>query len=204
MSVVRPLIHLRTFSPKPLDALTFQTWQNGLGSKVDDVTVIFTARLPQNCVWSGMASNIEPEFLDIVNYAICQAVNAYMDGRASEFFRKVGEYHLEEALRRGLVRIEPSDKPLDVLLKIAKYLESHGYMEQIHINRIDDKAATVEMFGVSVADSSARLLAEKKQPSHYMTNIMFAALKRLGVQAELRDMEYNREQKHFKEYWKIL
>jgi hypothetical protein len=151
-----------------------------------------------------MASNVKPEFLDIVNYAICQAVNEYMEGRASEFFRKVGEYHLDEALRRGLVRIEPSDKPLDALLRIAKYLESYGYMEQIRINRIDEKEATVEMLGVSVTDSSARLLGEKKQPSHYMTNVMFAALKRLGVQAELRDMEFNREEKHFKEYWKIL
>jgi hypothetical protein len=33
---------------------------------------------------------------------------------------------------------------------------------------------------------------------------MFAALKKLGVQAELRDMDYNREEKHFKEYWKVL
>jgi hypothetical protein len=151
-----------------------------------------------------MANAVNPEFLDIVNYAVCQAVNEYMGGRASEFFRKVGEYHLDEALRRGLVRIEPSDKPLDTLLKIAKYLESYGYMEQIHINRIDEKEATVEMLGVSVTDSSAQLLGEKKQPSHYMTNIMFAALKRLGVQAELRDMEFDRGKKHFKEYWKIL
>jgi hypothetical protein len=107
-------------------------------------------------------------------------------------------------LRRGIVRIEPNEKPLDALIKIAKYLESYGYMEQIRISRIDEKEATVEMLGVSVTDSSATLLGEKKQPSHYMTNVMFAALKRLGVQAELRDMEFDREKKHFKEYWKIL
>jgi len=153
---------------------------------------------------SEMVSQIKPEFLDIVNYAVAEAVNEYMDGRVIEFFRKVGEYHLEEALRRGIVRIEPSDKPLDALTKIAKYLESYGYMEQIRINRIDEKEATVEMLGVSVADSSAMLLGEKKQPSHYMTNVMFAALKKFGFRAELRDMEYDREKKHFKEYWKIL
>ena len=151
-----------------------------------------------------MASYVRPEFLDIVNYAVCQAVNEYMDGRATEFFRRVGEYHLDEAVRRGIVKIEPSDKPLDALIKIARYLESYGYMEEISINRIDEKEATVEMFGVSVTDSSAKLLGEKKQPSHYMTNVMFAALKSLGVQAELRDMEFDREKKHFKEYWKIL
>jgi hypothetical protein len=151
-----------------------------------------------------MADQIKPEFLDIVNYAVCEAVNDFVDGKATEFFRRVGEYHLEEALRRGVVKIEPNDKPLDALVRIARYLESYGYMKEIRINRIDEKEATVEMLGVSVTDSSAQLVGEKKQPSHYMTNVMFAALKKLGVQAELRDMEFDREEKHFKEYWKIL
>jgi len=151
-----------------------------------------------------MTNVLKPEFLDIINYAVCETVNEYVDGRAIEFFRRVGEHHLDEALRRGLVKLEPNDKPLDALIKIAKYLETYGYMQEIRINRIDEKEATVEMLGVSVTDSSAKLLGEKKQPSHYMTNIMFAALKRLGVQAELRDMEFNRDEKHFKEYWKIL
>ena len=147
---------------------------------------------------------MKPEFLDIVNYAVCEAVNDFVDGKATEFFRRVGEYHLEEALRRGVVKIEPNDKPLDALVRIARYLESYGYMKEIRINRIDEKEATVEMLGVSVTDSSAQLVGEKKQPSHYMTNVMFAALKKLGVQAELRDMEFDRGTKHFKEYWKIL
>lgn len=151
-----------------------------------------------------MADYVKPEFLDIINYAICEAVNEYMDGKASEFFRRVGEHHLDEALRRGILTIDSNDKPLDVLLRIAKYLESHGYMGQIRVNRIDEKEAVVEMLGVSVTDSSTRLLGEKKQPSHYMTNIMFAALRKLGVQAELKDMEFDRDEKHFKEYWKIL
>jgi hypothetical protein len=151
-----------------------------------------------------MAGCVKPEFLDIINYAVCEAVNEYVDGKAIEFFRTVGEYHLAEALRRGVVRIESTDKPLDALIKIAKYLESFGYMEQIRINRIDDKEAIVEMLGVSVTDSSATLLGEKKQPSHYMTNVMFAALKKFGVKAELKDMEYDQKEKHFKEYWKII
>jgi len=151
-----------------------------------------------------MADQIKPEFLDIVNYAVCEAVNDFVDGKATEFFRRVGEYHLEEALRRGVVKMEPNDKPLDALIRIARYLESYGYMKEIRINRIDEKEATVEMLGVSVTDSSAQLVGEKKQPSHYMTNVMFAALKKLGVRAELKDMEYDREQKHFKEYWRIL
>ena len=147
---------------------------------------------------------IKPEFLDVINYSICQAVNEYAGQKAKDFFRRIGEYHLDEALKRRLLTIEPDDKPLDVLIKIAKYLESTGYMERISINKLSEKEAIVEMHGVSVTDSSTKLLKEGKQPSHYMTNIMFAALKRLGVQADLRDMEYNEKEAHFKEYWKIL
>lgn len=181
-----------------------QPWKGG-GIHVNrDETVICPTRIVPHEQWFRMANYVKPEFLDTVNYAICEAVNEYVDGKATEFFRRVGEYHLEEALRRGLVKIESSDKPLDALIKIARYLESYGYMEQIRINRIDEKEAIVEMLGVSVTDSSAQLLSEKKQPSHYMTNVMFAALKKLGVQAELRDMEFDRGEKHFKEYWKII
>jgi len=147
---------------------------------------------------------IKPEFLDIINFAICEAVNEYMGERASEFFRRVGEYHLEEGLRSGFIKIEPNDKPLDTLLKIAGYLESMGYMEHILINKLSDSEALVEMQGVSVTNSSVKILGEKKQPSHYMTNVMLAALKKLGVQAELADVEFDREKKRFKEIWKIL
>lgn len=147
---------------------------------------------------------IKPEFFDVINYSICQTVNEYLGDRAVDFFRRVGEYHLEEALKRGALKIKPDDKPLDVLIKIARYLESSGYMKKISINKLSDEEAIVEMYGVSVTESSAKLLKGGKKPSHYMTNIMFAALRRFGFQADLRDMEYNEKKAHFKEYWKIL
>lgn len=147
---------------------------------------------------------IKPEFLDIINYSICRAVDEFLRERATEFFEMVGEYHLDEALKRDLLRMEPNDKPLDILIKIVRYLESTGYMEKITINKLSEQEAIVEMHGVSVTESSAKLLREGKQPSHYMTNIMFAALRKLGVQANLREMEYDEKKAYFKEYWKIL
>ena len=151
-----------------------------------------------------MKNYIKPEFLDIINHAICQAVNEYLDRKAIEFFKKVGEYHLDEALKRGIIKIELDDNPLDTLIKIARYLESAGYMEKILINKLSENEAFVEMYGVSVTKSSVKMLREAKQPSHYMTNIMLAALKKLGVRAELKDVEFDEEKHHFKEYWKIL
>jgi len=151
-----------------------------------------------------MGKYINPEFLDVINYAICQAVNEFLNGKAADFFRRVGEYHLDEALKRGLVKIEPDDKPLNTLIKIARYLESVGYMEKIIINKLSETEAIVEMHGVSVTDSSVKLLRANKQPSHYMTNIMLATLRKLGIEAELKDVEFDQEKRKFKEQWKIL
>jgi hypothetical protein len=147
---------------------------------------------------------IKPEFLDIINVSICQAVDDYLDGKAAEFFNKVGEYHLDEVLNRGLVQVEANDKPLDTLIKIAKYLESAGYMERILINKLSEREALVEMYGVSVTKSSVKMLRQGKQPSHYMTNIMVAALKKFGIEAELEDVSFDEEKCHFKEHWKVL
>jgi hypothetical protein len=147
---------------------------------------------------------LKTDFLDVINYATCQTVNDYLDGKATEFFQKVGEYHFDEALKRGLIKIAPSDKPLDALIKIAKYLESVGYMGKVLINKLGDDEAFVEMYEVSVTKSSAMMIREGKAPSHFMTNIMFAALKRLGIQAELEDVGFDEERRHFKEHWKIL
>ena len=77
-------------------------------------------------------------------------------------------------------------------------------MERILIDKVGDNEAEVEMYGVSVTDSSVKILGEKKTPSHYMTNLMFAALERLGVGARLKDVEFDQEKRRFREYWKIL
>lgn len=151
-----------------------------------------------------MGSRISPEFLDIINYSVCRAVNEYLGERAIELFRKAGEHHLDEAMSRGLVKIDQTRNPLDNLIEIARYLESTGYMEKISIERLSEDEAFVEMHGVSVTQSSVKLLREDKHPSHYMTNIMLAALSRLGIQAELRDVSFDEEAQKFKEHWKIL
>jgi hypothetical protein len=151
-----------------------------------------------------MKKQISPEFLDVINYAMCRAVDDFLQDKAVQFFRIVGEHHLSEALERKLIKIEPNDKPLDVLIKIAKYLESMGYMRKILINKLSESEAVVEMHGVTVTKSSAKLIKEHKHPSHYMTNIMQAALRTLGIEAELEDLEFNEDECRFKEHWNIL
>ncbi len=146
---------------------------------------------------------VKPEFLDIVNYAICSAVNEFLGAEgARRLFRRVGEYHLEEAMRRGLISLE-GKKPLDALLDIARYLEEMGYMGRIEVERLSDDEAIVTMRGVSVTESSVKLLEQGKEPSHFMTNLMFAALRRMGIEAELRDLEARPEENMFREHWII-
>ncbi len=147
---------------------------------------------------------IKNEFFDSINYAICRAVDFHMGERATELFRTVGEFHLEEALRRGLISFQPADSPLDRLCKVARYLEACGYMEKIVVDIVSGTEAIVEMHGVTVSESSARLLGEGRIPSHYITNMMFAALKGLAIRADLQDMEYDAAAARFKEYWRIL
>lgn len=77
-------------------------------------------------------------------------------------------------------------------------------MERVSIHRLSEKDAIVEINGVTVAESSARLLKEGNAPSHFMTNIVFAALKTYAIQAGLKDMEYDEKETRFWEYWKIL
>jgi hypothetical protein len=147
---------------------------------------------------------IKKEFFDVINYAICRAVNEHLGDQAAGLFRRVGEFHLEEALKRGLLSFQPEDTPLERLFKVARYLEACGYMEKIVVNKLSDTEAIVEMHGITVAESSAQLLQEGRKPSHYMTNMMFAALKLLAIRADLQDMEYDAKAARFKEYWKIL
>ena len=151
-----------------------------------------------------MAGCMNPEFLDVINYSICRTLNARLGDKSVQFFREVGEHHLNEAISRGFVKIDPDGKPLDNLIGVARYLESTGYMEKIVIDRLSDSEAFVEMYGVSVTESSVRLLREGNHPSHFMTNIMLAALSRLGIQAELKDVSFDEKARKFKEHWRIL
>jgi len=146
---------------------------------------------------------IKPEFLDIINTAICQAIHRHIGKKAAEFFREVGELHLNEVLKRELVKIELNDKPMDVLSKIAKYLESEGYMEKITIEKLSRNEAILKMHGVSVLRSSARMIREHKQPSHFMTNVMLASLRRIGIDAAVEDTEIDEENGYVEEHWKM-
>ena len=146
---------------------------------------------------------VRPKFLDFVNYNICKAYSE-MHGKdaAVGFFRRVGEIGFQEL--RGMVDF-PSSDPYDVLRTMGEFLEGMGYMSKIQLTKVEEDEVIIEMFGVSVIKSSIRLVEGGASPSHFMTNLMFAALKELsGVRADIYDLTLEQpsaETGYAKEKW---
>ena len=130
---------------------------------------------------------VKPEFLDFMNYNICKAYSQkYGKEKAEEFFRLVGEIGFKEL--RKMFEF-PSNEPYEVLKTVGKFLEDAGYMSKIQLNKVKEDEIIIEMFGVSVIKSSIRLVESGHSPSHFMTNLMFAALKEVsGIQANIYDL----------------
>lgn len=146
---------------------------------------------------------IKPEFLDFINYNICKAYSETHGKEAAEaFFRKVGRIGFQELMRR----IEfPSREPYEVLRRVADFLEEMGYLAKIKLTKVMEDEVIIEMFGVSVVNSSMRLVREGASPSHFMTNLMFAALEGLcGLRADIIDLTLEQptaETGYAKEKW---
>jgi hypothetical protein len=130
---------------------------------------------------------IKPDFLDFVNYNICSAYSEkYGKEKAEAFFRRVGEIGFSEL--KNMVEFS-SDEPYEVLKTVADFLEDMGYMSKIELTKVEENEVIIEMFGVSVNNSSMRLVDRGYSPSHFMTNLMFAALQKCSdVEAEIIDL----------------
>ena len=130
---------------------------------------------------------IKPEFLDFLNYNICKAYSErYGKEKAEVFFKRVGEIGFTE-LEKFLEF--PCKEPYDVLKTVADFLEDMGYITKINLTKVEENEVIIEMYGVSVNNSSIRLTNEGNSPSHFMTNLMFSALHEISnVEAEIEDL----------------
>jgi len=130
---------------------------------------------------------VKPEFLDFVNFNICKAYSErHGKDEAVGFFRRVGEIGFQGL--RKMVDFKSSD-PYEVLGTVGEFLEDMGYMSKIQLTKVEEDEVIIEMFGVSVIESSIRLTEGGASPSHFMTNLMFAALKEVsGVHADIYDL----------------
>ncbi len=143
---------------------------------------------------------VDPRFLDLINYGICYVLNErYGKEETERVFKEVGKILYARIKEEGL--ITPAKDPMDTLIEIARFLEKMGYMARIDITRRSDRELELDMYGISVLDSSVKLVESGRSPSHYMTNIMFAALQDYGIDAELIDLGFDVKENHVKEKW---
>lgn len=120
---------------------------------------------------------IDPKFLDLVNYGFCSALTRlYGKEKAESVFKLAGEMAFGELKKMISIKAK---RPSAVLKVVAHFLEENGYITKINLTEVTENEVIIDMYGVSVAGSSKRLLNESAAPSHYMTNLMFAALKDL-------------------------
>ena len=147
--------------------------------------------------------NITVDFFDFVNYNVCRAVSEHVgQGQAVKVYQRAGEIGYAELKERGLIKTA-GVSPMDVLIQIVQFLEGSGYMGRIKVNRVSDMEMVVDMYQVSVLDSSIRLTDENHAPSHFMTNLMFAALKDFDMSAELDELVFEGDVDHVQERWSL-
>jgi hypothetical protein len=139
---------------------------------------------------------MDPSFFDFVNLALCTAINRICGKERAEEIFKEAEEVMFSLIRSNVV----GENPITTLKNIARYLERSGYMERIEIKETDE-GLQLDMYGVSVLRSSDKLVRSGMAPSHIMTNIMFAALREAGIEAELRELEIDVDKGHVREMW---
>jgi len=146
---------------------------------------------------------IDPKFLDLVNYGVCSALTKlYGKEKAERVFKLAGEIAFGEL--KKMINIK-TKRPTAVLKAVAHFLEETGYITRINLTEVTENKVIIDMYGVSVAESSKRLLNENAAPSHYMTNLMFAALKNLcDLRANITHLAIEIPEKeidHVREKW---
>lgn len=146
---------------------------------------------------------VNPDFFDFVNYNFCRAISERVGREAAvQVFERAGEIGYTALKQQGVIQTE-GQSALDVLVQIVRFLEDNGYMQRIELNRISGTEMEVNMYGISVMDSSVHLTDQGYSPSHIMTNLMFAALKEFGMSAELNELEFEPDADHVREHWSL-
>lgn len=153
---------------------------------------------------SPASESVTKDFFDFVNYNVCRAVSETLGKEQAEgVYRRAGEIGYSILKERGIVKTEGLT-PVEVLTQIVEFLEASGYMRRIEVNHISDVEMEVDMYGVSVLASSMKLTGEGYAPSHFMTNLMFAALRDLGFTGNLDELTFEGEIDQVREHWQLV
>ncbi len=108
--------------------------------------------------------------------------------RTWDLVLRAGEV-LYERLERAL-GLESIEDPVEVLSRIAGWLEDVGYVERAEVRRVSGDEFEYVMGRPVIVGGAEELVREGMVPPHISTSLMFAALKRRGLKAELEETRF--------------
>jgi hypothetical protein len=128
-------------------------------------------------------TNIDPIYFDKQIYALYRAVWERWGDDAWHVVWRSGQVLLEEI--EVELEIELDADPLTAMQRLANYLQRVGYVREIAVRPLSEDEWEYEMVDPVILPGAKRLLDEGAVPAHISTTLMFALLRRFGLQVEM-------------------
>lgn len=131
-----------------------------------------------------MRKSVDASFFDLELYCIYKAATElFGNDEAWRLVWRSGEVMFEEIRRDQNLQITD---PIDVMKKVAAYLEEVGYSEKLTIQETGKDLIEYTMLRPAIGPGAQRLIKEGAVPGHISTSVLFAALKKgFDMKAEM-------------------
>ncbi len=130
-----------------------------------------------------MGRSIDVKFFDLELYCVYKAVTElFGNEQAWQLVWRSGKVMFEEICREKNLRITD---PIEIMEKITEYLEEAGYSEKLAVRRTGEDSIEYEMLRPAIGPGAQRLIKEGAVPAHISTSVLFAALNKFGLKAEI-------------------
>lgn len=147
-------------------------------------------------------SKIDPVYFDKQIYALCRAVWERWGDDAWYVVWRSAEVLLAEIEEE--LDLRQDAEPLGAMQRLAGYLQQAGYVREIAVRPLSEGEWEYEMVDPVILPGAKRLIQEGAVPAHISTTLVFALLKRFGLQAEMIGEPDLRADGRAIERWRLL
>ena len=147
-------------------------------------------------------SKIDPVYFDKQIYALYRAVWERWGDDAWYVVWRSGEVLLAEIEEE--LDLRQDAEPLGAMQRLAGYLQQAGYVREIAVRPLSEGEWEYEMVDPVILPGAKRLIQEGAVPAHISTTLVFALLKRFGLQAEMIGEPDLRADGRAIERWRLL
>lgn len=126
---------------------------------------------------------ISVEFVDLIMYSVYRAAYELLGKDTWKLVWMSGRV-MYERLERELNLSNTSDV-YEVLSKLATWLKGCGYVDEAEVRKVSEEEFEYVMSKPAIARGAEELVKEGLVPPHISTSLMFAALRKRGLKAEL-------------------